>query len=95
LLLALTSGYCGADGSAPKIGVCALAEFLTRKVQSVTKEEQLFIPLDSNSTFSLAFKYIRENFQTPLSIKTLAATLGISETHLRRVFHQQLDGITL
>ncbi len=42
-----------------------------------------------------ALRYIRDNFNRPLDIKTIAAGIKVSESHLRYLFRSQNEGMSL
>lgn len=52
--------------------------------------EEVQLPIDANETMKKAIGYMRNNYLAPLTIRQVARQVGVSDRHLRTLFHTHL-----
>ena len=88
--------YLRKESSVPEKGVLALMELLLaqrRKILQAEQEGRLshYVPRETADRIS---DYFRNNFNKPISLKSVAAEFGMSEETIRRIFHRSYGEIT-
>ncbi len=94
LLKKIVGAYQQLPGYEAGEALGCLRIFLSRKLCQIRHQSRHDIPVRSPFLERL-LACIREHYDQPLSIKTLAEMLGLSESHLRRLVREQLGGISL
>ena len=93
LLKTIACAYQKHPGFQSEDAVNALRLFLNRKLRQSRKSSPI-MPFSSPFVDEL-FKHVRENYDHPLSIKTLAGLMHLSESHLRLKIRRQFNGVSL
>ena len=91
----IIQGTLGVNDISHEQVVYVIAEFLSEKSRTMKNDEKTLSPLPDPSIYPKVFRYIMDNFHKEISIKTICNEFNISDSKLRKLFHNRLNGMTL
>ena len=68
-------------------GICALSWFLNRQLEKIRPQDEKSISRKEQRFFEI-MSYLEENFEQPLTMKSIARKFNLSESTIRRIFAQ-------
>ena len=68
-------------------GICALSWFFTRQLEKILPQDEKNISRNERRLFQI-IDYLNENFEQPLTMKSIAGKFNLSESTIRRIFAQ-------